>query len=246
MTLAHSTQDESAYLDLALREYLQMRVELNDLYRMELNLVVSALLVVGGALAAMATNIGGMTDSDRAFVLQVGATFGLIVYIAALGVANAFIILEEYVTIAANEIHELASVSERRNLGSVQHRIRTWTRSRTPTNVIAWLISYGTTQVVAAVALLAIFALAIGGFVYGGGGSEPLAEWRMILGFADVLLGLVGLVLLVASLAYISRWPGIMAAGEIAASTGLIAGLAVRDESVARAGGRSRGSGTGD
>jgi hypothetical protein len=239
-TFAHPAPDEPGYLDLAMREYLAMRVEMNDLLRLELNLIVSALVVVGGALAAMATNVGGVDDFGRAFILQVGATFGLLVYIAALGIANAFMILEEYVTVAANEIHRLASVGERRNLGSVQHRVRTWTRSRAPRNVVAWFISYGTTPFVAAVALLAIAGLAVGGFANGTGGSTPLATWRTILGLADAVFGLVALLLLVASVAHISRWPDIMTAGEIATSEGLVAEIITeRNESEPRTGGHS-------
>jgi uncharacterized membrane protein len=207
--------DRSDYLDLALREYLAMRTEMNDLLRLELNLIVSALVVVGGALAAMATNITGMDNVGRAFVLQVGATFGLIVYIAAIGIANAFIVIEEFVTTSADEIEHLASAGQRRNLASIQRRIRTWTRSPRGRDRFAWFISYGTTQVVALIALVAVVGLAIGGFIGGEGAVSPLNVLRNLVGLLDAILMGIAVVVLVGSLAYIHRWPEIMGSSDI-------------------------------
>lgn len=207
---AAGESDRQAYLDLALREYLAMREEMNSLIRLELSLILGALAVVGGATATVAADIAGIDEVGRAFVLQVVGTFGLIIFITALGVANAFIVLEAYVTSSAAEIEQMASASEPRHLATIQRKIRRWTRQRTPGNVVAWVISYGTTQLLAVVALVIICAISLAGYAGTTIGDSVVVFARSAMGALDALLALLAGAILVGSLAYINRWDWVM------------------------------------
>jgi hypothetical protein len=202
--------DLHEYLDLALREYLAMREEMNALIRLELSLILGALAVVSGATATVAAGIGGIDEIGRAFVLQVVGTFSLIIFIAALGVANAFIILEAYITSSAAEIERIASQREARHLASVQRKIRRWTRQRTAQNTIAWMISYGTTQILAVVALLVVGAVALAGYAGTTQGDAVVVFARSAFAVVDAVLALLALAILVGSLGFINRWDEIM------------------------------------
>lgn len=187
-----------------------MRDEMNALIRLELSLILGALAVVGGAAATVATGIGGVDTAARAFILQVVGTFGLIIFIGAIGVANSFIILESYVTTAAAEIERLASSNQPRHLASMQRKIRRWTRIRTVTNSIAWLISYGATQILATVALLIVAAIALIGF-FASQTGDPLGMLAgKVLGAVDAGLATLALAMLIASLAFTDRWDRVM------------------------------------
>lgn len=194
------------YLDLAMQEYLAMREEMNGLFKLELTLVLTALLVAGGAIAASATNLVGLTADQTAVVLQMAGTFGLIVFLAAIGLGNMFIVLEEYVTLAGNEIERLGGSPTGGNLGTVQRRIRSWTRSSAREDRLAWLISYGIPQVIAFIVLVIILGLAAAGFLGGSHSSPNLATWRWVLGLIDALLGTICFAALVISLLYLDRW----------------------------------------
>jgi hypothetical protein len=198
------------YLDLAMREYLAMREEMNGLFRLELTLVTTALVVVGGATAATVTNVAGLNADQTATFLQVAATFGLIVFVAAIGLANMFIVLEEYVTLAGNEIERLGGLPSGGNLSTLQRRVRSWTRSSAAEDRVAWLISYGTTQMVAAIALVIVVGLAAAGYLGGAETSGDRAVWRTVFGLADAALGAIAAVVLVLSLLYINRWRRVM------------------------------------
>jgi len=199
----------AGYLDLAMREYLAMRDEMNGLFRLEVSLVTTALVVVGGAVAAAATNIANLSADQLAVGLQVTGTFGLVVFFVAIGVANMFIVLEEYVTLAAKEIEVLGRRGSSSNLGTVQSRIRRWTRSRRPEDLLAWFISYGTTQITALVVLVVVFSLALVGFT-NGSSSGGLACWRTLFGWLDAFLAVVCVLELGLSLAYINSWDRVM------------------------------------
>jgi hypothetical protein len=205
-----SSIDLSEYLDLALREYLAMRDEMNALIRLELSLILGALAVVGGATATVAADIAGIDEIGRAFVLQVVGTFSLIIFITALGVANDFIILEAYITSSAAEIERLANQGETRHLASVQRKIRRWTRQRTMRNTVAWAISYGTTQILAAIALLVVGAIAFIGYAGTTKGDSLVVLARTAFGVADAVLALLGLAILVGSLMFANRWDAVM------------------------------------
>lgn len=193
-----------------MQEYLAMRDEMNALIRLELSLILGALAVVGGAAATVATGIGGLDTTAQAFILQAVATFGLIIFIAAIGVANSFIILESYVTTAAAEIERLASSSQPRHLASMQRKIRRWTRRRSLTNSIAWLISYGATQILAAVALLIVAGIASIGFLASQSGDPLGILAGKLVGAVDTGLATLALAMLIASLAFTDRWDRVM------------------------------------
>jgi hypothetical protein len=207
---SESSTELHEYLDLAMREYLGMREEMNALIRLELSLILGALAVVGGATATVAADIAGIDEIGRAFVLQVVGTFSLIIFIAALGVANAFIILEAYITSSAAEIERLASQREARHLASIQRKIRRWTRQRTLQNAVAWIISYGTTQILAVAALLIVGAVALAGYAGTTQGDALVVFARTAFGAVDAVLALLALAILLGSLAYVNRWDKVM------------------------------------
>ncbi|HJP89068.1 MAG TPA: hypothetical protein VJ850_08545 [Candidatus Limnocylindrales bacterium] len=201
---------DDAYLDLAMREYLGMRQEMNAQIRLEMSLILGSLAVVGGAAATVASGIGNIDLTARAFILQVVAAFGLVTFIIGIGVANTFLILEAYVTSAAAEIECLAGDGGARHLASMQRRMRVWTTKHSARNVVAWLISYGSTQILAAVALVMIAAIAVVGYAIPGS-PDPLAEAaKNILGLTDAVLGASALVMLVTSLLFVGSWDDVM------------------------------------
>ena len=80
----------STYLDLALREYLAMRDEMNRTVRLTMSLVTSAFVVAGGVAGALAANVAGLQDDQRGVLLEVVAALGFGIYLTSIGLMNTF------------------------------------------------------------------------------------------------------------------------------------------------------------
>lgn len=188
----HQGSGSPPNVEVAVQEYLAMRAEMTETIRLELNLVLTALLVVAGAAAAAGTNLAGIGPAGAGLLLQLAAAFAFLVLGIAVSLANGFLIIEEYVTVSAQQLAAVAATTQLPNLFSFQRRIHDFTRSRARDDLLANVVAYGAPGAVAGIALAIAIALSVAGFVLPGAGS--LEPWGKILGLVDLSLGIIAAV----------------------------------------------------
>jgi len=194
-------------IDLAIREYLAIREEMNGLLRLELNLVMTAFLVAVGAIAALASDFTKLDDVPRGLAFMVAAAFGLGVFIIAIGVANAFFVLEAYATLAAERMRKIDGLPDLGAIVSLQGRIRrTFTHPSGKRDRVAWLISYGSTPMISILGVVLLAFAGFAGWFASEHAKDAAANWRTVLGVLDLVLLLTGSFLFLTSLFYVTRW----------------------------------------
>jgi hypothetical protein len=194
-------------------EYLAIRSEMTDLIKLNFNLILAALTVAAGTAVAAATNTGHWPDDVRGFLLMLAAGFGLLIFLAAVGILNSFKVLEWY---ASKKATAIARRSERLHQGdalaTLPEAVRRFStvdpRRRGP--LVALALSYGVVPAVGLVVWALLLVIAVAGYLTGSSSSGGLSGWLGPLLIGDVALAVVAIIALVITIRLTNEWPKIM------------------------------------
>ena len=196
------------HLDVAMREYLAMRDEMNKNLAQNFTMVFAALAGAGAISAVVGLDLLADGVTERGYLLLLVGAFGLIVYVGSIGQLNAFKILERNVTRLAGEICERLDADESSPLLRFQADVDAFNRQasfRTPSGR-AWFVSYGVVSAVAALTFILLVGIVVVGacLVIGSSGwPDPIGA---VLTVIDVLLALLVLAIVGYSIRIQNSW----------------------------------------